>query len=780
MITGAYADINKVPAGGTVFIGEQGLDISAAVGNATTLSYYTGSQTIGSSAPDSTITIGSPTSFYVSPADFQGKTGNWYIGNSAVVGIVVTDPVITISAKDANNLNTDVTGKSVTSGTVLTFRVESNINPIVSQRNLTGGMANIKVRAPDGTTYTGLWNQANPAVAILLNGLLLDANPKMWTPANTGWNTGAKDSAGNKYYKAGTYSFWVELAFNQIKDNYNIVGKTSTAQSTVAIASDTLSLTTSKDSIVKGNNFAISVLGSPDTTYKLFIKNMNTNENAPTITENQDGIVNLTADHTSAYITTSHDGTRTIGFSTNQDTKDKSWTVRVEAGTKSDEISVKVQKGQVSITAAGNGNYYLGDEIKLTGMNTETSTVYLFMTGPNLPSGGGKLNDARTAVVNNQADTLVQADVLSDNTWSYKWQTQDLNVDSGSYTVYAVSKPNNKDNLGDAQYASTSVTIRKPLISASMPSMVAAGDKIIITGNAGSSPSAGVAIWVLGKNYVFYKTTSVETDGSFELEISSGDTSNLYPGQYFVVVQNPMYNGAFDVYPDNAKVLVLGTYPVAGNTLFRIGGAGSLQGTDAADALQNALEYPAIDDIYARLQFTVAQPTINLVPVTTKLVGDKFTLHGTTNLAVDSEIQIDIVSSSFKPESKVNSSEFSGSSGTVKVVAGDSAALNKFSFEVDTGKYKPDEYIVQAAGVTTSAYSSTLFTLTPYVAPTPTPTPTPVPTPIPTTVVTTVPTPIPVINTTTPTPTPQGAPGFGAVIAIVGLVGVAFLVSRKE
>ena len=44
MVGVVSAGVNVVShPGDTVFIGEQGLDITAAVGNATTLSYYTGS-----------------------------------------------------------------------------------------------------------------------------------------------------------------------------------------------------------------------------------------------------------------------------------------------------------------------------------------------------------------------------------------------------------------------------------------------------------------------------------------------------------------------------------------------------------------------------------------------------------------------------------------------------------------------------------------------------------------------------------------------------------------
>ena len=775
MVGVVSAGVNVVShPGDTVFIGEQGLDITAAVGNATTLSYYTGSQTIGTSAPQKTVAVTNPANFYVSPADFSGNTGNWYLGNTNVVGLVVSEPSITISAKDASNLNTDVTGKSVTSGTIVTFRVESNTYILASQRGLTTGFATIKVRSPDGTTYTALQDQQNPSVAIPLGNFLINGNPTYWTAANTGWNTGAKDGSGNKYYKSGTYAFWVELNnLNGIKDNNNVQGHTFTAQSSVTIASDTLSLKSDKDSVTKGTNFAVTITGSPETTYNLFVKNVGAGEAAPTITANQDGV---NGSGTQAYATTDSSGLRTVGFTTNQDTKDKSWTIRVELGSKSDEITVKVLKGKVSITAAGTGNYYLGDEIKLTGVNTETSSIYLFLTGPNLPSAGGQLTDARDPVDNGNATTFVEVDVNSDNTWEYKWQTANLNVDSGSYTVYAASKPVNRDHLGDAQYGTTSVTLRKPIITVSMQSMVAAGDKILIKGNAGSSPDQGVAIWIMGKNYVYYKTASVEDDGSYELELSGGDTSNLYPGQYFVVAQNPMYNDKFDVWTLDNKTYVYGTYPVDGNILSKIGGAGSLQGSDAADALENALRNPAVDDTYARTQFTIENPKITIKPISEKMVGDKFTITGITNLALDSDVLVEVVSSSFKPEAKTNASEFSGVTNTVKVKAGPTTTNNEFTMEVDTSNFKPDEYIVQASGVTTDAYGSALFTVKPYVAPTPTPTPIP-PTATPTPIATATTAPVPI--TTVPTPTPTQSPGFGAVIACIGLIGVAFLVTRK-
>jgi PGF-CTERM protein len=277
---------------------------------------------------------------------------------------------------------------------------------------------------------------------------------------------------------------------------------------------------------------------------------------------------------------------------------------------------------------------------------------------------------------------------------------------------------------------------------------------------------------VLGKNFVKYYTTSVNSDGTYSYDISSGDTQNLAAGQYAIFVQSPMYNGIFDVYPSNDLLQVLGNYPNAGNVLFTIG-----QTADSAAALKQALDNPGIDDMYTMIQFTVGQPTINIPPITQHMIGDKFTISGTTNLAVSDNILINIISSSFKPTDKTQSGAFSGIGGNTTVVAGPSGGLNTWTFSVDTSNFKADEYLFQASSVETSASSSTSFNVVPYVAPTPTPAPTPVPTvatpvptPIPTTIVTTVPTSVPTTK----------SPGFGSLVAITGLIGVAFLVTRRK
>jgi len=505
-------------------------------------------------------------------------------------------------------------------------------------------------------------------------------------------------------------------------------------------------------------------------------------------------------------INTSSSGTRTVEFLTSNWTKAQRYTVRVEqrfptvgnsglaapysavagsayqAGTvKSDEVDLKVEKGAVTIVAAGDQSYYLGEEIKFSGTNTETYKTYLFIIGPNLPTEGAQiqsLNPRDNPIVNQAPNTFKIVDVQGDNTWSWKWGTSNVALDAGTYTIYAVSQPNSKSNLQNAAYGTVSIIIKKPFVSATASqSTVAKGDKIFITGTAEGDPSA-VMIWILGKNYPQNAngvgTESVNADGSFSYEVKGTTTETMYAGQYFVVVQHPMQNDVFDVSMCDATHVcnLQMTAGAAGQQIFTLFGAGSLQGSDAAEALVQGINDPNVDDTYTKLQFLIEEPVIRIDPIGDKRVGDKFTITAQTNLAVDDEILVEVYSSSFKPTQKSQSGEFSGATGTVKVTKGDSG-MNLISFDVDSSTFKPDEYIVTEAAVIQTATGTALFNV--------------LEGPVPTTVVTAVTTvaPVvttaaPVVTTAAPVSTPTQSPGYGALIALIGLGAVAFIVVRRH
>ncbi len=176
-------------------------------------------------------------------------------------------------------------------------------------------------------------------------------------------------------------------------------------------------------------------------------------------------------------------------------------------------------------------------------------------------------------------------------------------------------------------------------------------------------------------------------------------------------------------------------------SIFKIQGAGSLQGSDAAEALVQGINDPNVDDTYTKLQFLVEEPIITIDTIGDKHVGDKFTITAKTNLAVDDEILVQVYSSSFKPTQKSQSGEFSGATGTIKVTKGDTG-MNQLTFDVDSSTFKPDEYIVTEDAVIQQATGTALFNVLEGAAPTATPT-TIVTTVVPTTIATPVPTTVP-------------------------------------
>ena len=134
--------------------------------------------------------------------------------------------------------------------------------------------------------------------------------------------------------------------------------------------------------------------------------------------------------------------------------------------------------GEVTIVAKGDQNpsldgmivIVLGDKIELAGTNTATDQTYLFITGPGLAVNGSQIQNRdpkHSPVENGNPDTFKLVSVKSDHTWSWKWGTADYALDAGTYTIYAVSGPYDRDHLENAAYGTVSILLQRPPESAS-------------------------------------------------------------------------------------------------------------------------------------------------------------------------------------------------------------------------------------------------------------------------------------------------------------------------
>ena len=113
---------------------------------------------------------------------------------------------------------------------------------------------------------------------------------------------------------------------------------------------------------------------------------------------------------------------------------------------------------------------YMGEIIPLQGYSYGSSTVYLFLTGPNLPVNGVALDN-----INARADEghFTQVDVDSNDHWVYKWGTNSIRgrLDAGTYTIWVVNGPNDRSHLSGADYSTITVSLGSPGITISTPRM---------------------------------------------------------------------------------------------------------------------------------------------------------------------------------------------------------------------------------------------------------------------------------------------------------------------
>ena len=798
MVVLPAAAINVVPAGETVFRGEEGIDISAGIPAAGTLAWFAPGSTPGTDAPSRTMSVANPLSFYVDPSM---ETGSWYtmpvaVGDTAA--ILVADPAIDVQLRRGT---TNVNDGTVIRGDLLNFRITSNLDAFANRPGAPNAApARIRVTGPDGNVFTSLVGAGGTVYDLTATGGFtnINTNPFAVAAGANVWDTAAAP------YSRGTYTYRVDCDANSMNDNYDVTGKTVSRTYSVTIADEDLVVTSNRDTVVRNNDFAITIDGRPSTAYVMWVKGTSAMPAAevPAIKAGQQGVslgdaaagayiwnaagTDVDADTASAdqyaMVTTASSGKRTVGFSTDQNTRDQSFTIRVQEniafalGPDYDEVKVRVEQGDVTITASGDRSYYIGEEVTFSGVNTDSGNVYLFITGPNLANNGARLTDPSLAVTDGNAGTFVERTVRGDDTWEYKWDTSGAPLDAGTYTIFAVAGPRDRNNLEDVKYQTVSIVIRKGFVSATASqAAVAKGDNLFIRGNAEGNPTPGVAVWVLGRNFYVRDTATVEDDATYEYELTGAATQNMASGQYFVVVQHPMSNNRFDVVETVVGTTtfanMLGIVPVVGQSStdwFPVRGPGRLEGSHAANALIRLLDNPNVDDTYTRLTFLVEEPWIRIDSVGDKFVGSTFTITGTTNLGVDNDLLVEVTSSAFEPTDKTVAGAFTGASGTVRVVEGD-AGYNVWSFEVDATAFTPDEYIVTVESIMADASTTTTFNVLEGA-------------PVTTPPVTTPPVTEPPVTTppVTPPPEPPETPGFGALIAIAGLGAVAFLVLRRN
>jgi hypothetical protein len=217
--------ISTIAPGNVVFLGEEGLDITAAMEGDTQIGWWASAASISSSSPSYTIVVSNPNAFFISETEFAGKLGPWYHLNAAGkangTAFTVVDPNLEIRVYDAT-VGVDATANGwITSGDEVEFRITTNLNQMTQRAGVPAVPIRIHVQGPDGATYSALVNRAGDTTSII--DVPVNANPYSTGPI---WDTNRHDS-----YPYGSYTIWAECNVNSMKDNYGYSGKTYTSDS---------------------------------------------------------------------------------------------------------------------------------------------------------------------------------------------------------------------------------------------------------------------------------------------------------------------------------------------------------------------------------------------------------------------------------------------------------------------------------------------------------------------------------------------------------------------
>lgn len=215
------AGITTISQGDTVFLGEDGLDVSGFIPSGTTIGWWASGAAIATTSPDDTYVMSNAGQFSVSPSQFGPSIGAWYILPAKTPAFTVADPYLDLRVEDTT-VGVDVTqNKWVYRGDTVGFRIETNLNAIARRAGASSVPITIKVQSPDGGVYSTLVNGGFAT--------LIDPYPVSTSPQNTGpiWDT------GNSAYSAGTYTIWAECNANRMKDNYPVTGKTISTQTSM-------------------------------------------------------------------------------------------------------------------------------------------------------------------------------------------------------------------------------------------------------------------------------------------------------------------------------------------------------------------------------------------------------------------------------------------------------------------------------------------------------------------------------------------------------------------
>ena len=199
-----------ISQGDSVFIGESGLNIAGAVGEANKIAWYADGSTPGSDTPAVEYGLNIASNCYIDPSVFEGHTGAWYLDDSNTLAFYVENASLDIAIIDSGT-GSDLTDSETTVGENVTFRISGNLYQLFNRNSDSGdaGGLIINVTTSDGSVLSSLSNSSGGSTS--LTGIRVDSQEY--------YILGSSDADVWKIDTTDTYTISVECNVNSMKDN---------------------------------------------------------------------------------------------------------------------------------------------------------------------------------------------------------------------------------------------------------------------------------------------------------------------------------------------------------------------------------------------------------------------------------------------------------------------------------------------------------------------------------------------------------------------------------
>ena len=681
----------------------------------------------------------------------EGLTGTWTSGSNSIV------------ASDAGNNYGYFTGKIVegvyvngTGNNAISINVKY---PAISVSGLANvGNVDAEYQFIPGTYYIGSNNvdvTVSPLAGASIEAIYLTI------PGVGEVLVSSDDEIGDELEQTpavGEYSIRVLYSAANFVNGTFYTDRISKPVTFTVAEEDAFSIAASVDQALPSDAFKVTITGQPGDEYTVTYNK----DNAFSVAASQLGLPNVQTSAVNGFypadgFTFEMPNNGQVEFTAKLGSAAKDSVKMTVANTdnKKQSVSIKVLKGTLSAKTDA-ASYFIGDIVKISGTSTagDINLTALTLTGTNF-------------IAENLIDDVERADKDTTATeWSFKLNTALIEnekpgfggkmIDVGTYTLTIETENGVK--------ATVPVVLKQPFISiVEAPEVIVKGDEAEFIINAEATEN-GIAYYIFGTNYFVNNTVDdavdEETPNQYVIELEDTDTDKMDPGQYFMVIQHPMYDQVFNIQAVGKKICLMnedGTASVS--ELFDVF---ERQTANAAQALCDALDTQNIDDMYVKYSFFVVGEdesfTISEIPATIAQ-GETLTISGVSTANAGEYVTVEMISTAFAavPKETVGSAAF---------IAVTTQIADDGTWEVtfDTSNLNVDEYSLKVACAAEEKPWKNVNINVVEAADEPV----------------TPPTDKPDEPVTPPQDDAPETPGFGALAALAGLGAVAVLLLRRE